>query len=66
MYFFCLVTDLASSGSALLLQNSTSADVGGNDGGDGSAWVSQARFAIEGVTQGLVGIFGLIGNVNAF
>ena len=29
--------------------------------GDPSAWVGQARFAIEGVTQGLVGLFGLVG-----
>jgi len=29
-----------------------------------SNWVSVARFAIEGVTQGIVGIFGLFGKSN--
>ena len=34
--------------------------------GDPSAWVGQARFAIEGVTQGLVGLFGLVGEFKLF
>ena len=34
---------------------------GGGNGGEPAAWVDHARFAIEGVTQGLVGLFGLVG-----
>ena len=34
--------------------------------GDPSAWVGQARFAIEGVTQGLVGLFGLVGEFKLY
>ncbi len=29
----------------------------------GSTWVFIARFAIEGVTQGIVGVFGLLGEI---
>ena len=34
---------------------------GGGNGGEPATWVDHARFAIEGVTQGLVGLFGLVG-----
>jgi hypothetical protein len=64
----CLVSDIIGNSNSSsnnnnttvldMIHNSSSAS---SEGGETSAWVGQARFAIEGVTQGLVGLFGLVG-----